>query len=86
MVKTGELLYLAVSPSISAGTLLENCCGAKGRIIQFVKGSSDLDPSFNLHPIKDRVFSVPKLDLIQLLNEVRGMEKLERGVKYPAAK
>jgi len=26
------------------------------------------------------------MDLKQLLDKVRGMEKLERGVKYPAAK
>lgn len=58
--------------------------GARGAIIRFVKGSSDLDPSFNLHPILVDLFNVPKLDLIQLLNKVRGMEKLEKGREVPS--
>jgi hypothetical protein len=60
--------------------------GAKGAIIQFVKGSTELDTSFNLHEELVTAFDVPKMDLKQLLDKVRGMEKLERGVKYPAAK
>lgn len=60
--------------------------GAKGAIIRFVKGSSELDPSFNLHEELVTAFDVPKMDLKQLLDKVKGMKKLERGEKYPAAR
>jgi ABC-type branched-subunit amino acid transport system substrate-binding protein len=89
--KVVEVLQKTSVRNVNVGHMGPTCPygtnqGAKGGIIQFVKGSSELDPSFNLHPIKDRVFDVPKMDLKQLLDTVKGMEKLERGVKYPAAK
>ena len=58
--------------------------GARGTIIRFVKGSSDLDSSLN--PILIDLFSVAKMDLKQLLDKAKCMEKLDKGEECPAAK
>ncbi len=62
-----------------------NNAGAKGAVIKFASGSSDLDPSFPLHPELIRVYETPKLTMQQILAEMKGMKKLESAERYPIA-
>jgi hypothetical protein len=62
-----------------------NNWGAKGAVIQFVPGASDLDPSFPLHPALISVYETPKQTMPQILEELKGMKKLESNEKYPMA-
>ncbi|MFQ6078960.1 MAG: ABC transporter substrate-binding protein [Thermodesulfobacteriota bacterium] len=59
--------------------------GAKGAIIKFVPGSSDLDPSFGLHPELVRVYKTPDMTMLDIIKELKGFKKLEPGEKYPMA-
>ena len=63
-----------------------NNAGAKGAIIQFVPGSSDLDPSFGLHPELVKVYKTPDMTIPEILDEMKGYKKLESNEKYPRAK
>ncbi len=65
---------------------LGNNWGAKGAIVKFVPGSSELDPSFPLHEELVKVYETPKQTMTQILDEMKGMRKLESNEKYPAAK
>jgi len=75
---------VCISPMGPMGPDGENL-GAKGAIVQFVPGASDLDPTFPLHPVLVRTFLTPELTSREVLDIVAGYEKLEPGVKYPAA-
>lgn len=61
-----------------------NNWGAKGAIIKFVPGSSELDPSFGLHEELVKVFQTPKMTMHDILDELKGYRKLEPNEKYPA--
>jgi ABC-type branched-subunit amino acid transport system substrate-binding protein len=65
---------------------LGNNSGAKGAIIKFVPGSSDLDPSFGLHPELVKVYQTPKMTMTEILDELKGYKKLETNEQYPMAK
>jgi hypothetical protein len=65
---------------------LGNNSGAKGAIIKFVPGSSDLDPSFGLHPELVKVYQTPKMTMTEILDELKGYKKLESNERYPMAK
>ncbi|MBA7469230.1 hypothetical protein ES707_04496 [subsurface metagenome] len=56
--------------------------GAKGAIIKFVPGSSDLDPTFGLHPELVRVYETPESTMLEILDALKGFKKLESGEKY----
>jgi hypothetical protein len=56
--------------------------GAKGAIVQFLPGSSDLDPSFGLHPKLVKVYETPDKTMLEILDELKGMKKLETNEKY----
>ncbi len=60
-----------------------NNWGAKGAIIQFVPGATELDPSFPLHEKLVKVYTTPKMTMQQILAEMKGMKKLEPGGNYP---
>ena len=62
---------------------LGNNSGAKGAIIKFVPGASDLDPSFGLHPELVKVYQTPNMTMTEILDELKGFEKLETGQSYP---
>ncbi len=63
-----------------------NNTGAKAAIIKFVPGSSDLDPSFGLHPEMVKVYQTPSMTMQEILGELKGFKKLESAEKYPAAR
>jgi len=65
---------------------LGNNWGAKAAIIKFVPGSSDLDPSFGLHPELIKVYQTPKMTMKEILGELKGYKKLESAEKYPGAR
>lgn len=58
---------------------------AKGSVIRFVKGASELDPNFGLHEELIKVYDLPKWNSKELLEKMSKMPKLERGQKYEAA-
>jgi len=60
--------------------------GAKGSIVKFAPGSSDLDPSFELHEELIKVYEVPDKDIPEILEEMKDMVKLESDGSYPAGK
>ena len=62
-----------------------NNWGAKGAIIKFASGAGQLDPSFPLHEELVKVYETPKMTMTQILDEMKGMKKLESSEKYPAA-
>ncbi len=62
-----------------------NNWGAKGAIIRFAPGAGQLDPSFPLHEELVKVYETPKMTMTQILDEMKGMKKLESSEKYPAA-
>ena len=59
--------------------------GAKGAVIKFVPGASDLDPSFNLHPELVKVYETPETPMPEIVKALTGYEKLESDVKYERA-
>lgn len=63
-----------------------NNIGAKGAIVQFAPGAGDLDPSFPLHEELMKVYETPRMTIPQILEEMKGMKKLESSEKYPAAR
>jgi phosphomevalonate kinase len=63
---------------------LGNNWGAKGAIVKFVPGSGELDPSFPLHEELVKVYETPKQTMTQILDEMKGMKKLESNESYPA--
>ena len=63
-----------------------NNTGAKAAIIKFVPGSSDLDPSFGLHPEMVKIYQTPSMTMQEILGELKGFKKLESAEKYPAAR
>jgi phosphomevalonate kinase len=64
---------------------LGNNWGAKGAIVKFVPGAGELDPSFPLHEELVDVYETPKQTMTQILDEMKGMTKLESNERYPAA-
>ena len=72
-----------ISPMGPMGPDGENL-GAKGAIVQFLKGASAEDPSFPLHTALVRTFATPDLTSRQVLDLVTGYEKLQPGADYPA--
>ncbi len=58
--------------------------GAQGSIVKFVPGSSELDPSFDLHPELIGIYEVPDKNVVEILEEMKDMKKLETGESYPA--
>jgi len=60
--------------------------GAKGAIVKFVPGASDLDPSFSLHPELVRVYKTPEDNMLEIVGELKGYKKLESGEKYEKAR
>ena len=58
--------------------------GAKGAVIQFLKGSSKLDPSFGLHPVLVRTYQCPDTTALELLDIIKDLERLQPGERYPA--
>lgn len=75
---------VCISPQGPMGPDGENL-GAKGAVIQFLPGASDLDPSFGLHPVLVRTYSAPELTSREVLELLKGYAKLEPGEEYPAA-
>jgi urea transport system substrate-binding protein len=59
--------------------------GAKAGIVKFEPGSSDLDPSFGLHPLLVKTYDTPKMDIKQVMGLAEGMERLMAGKSYPMA-
>jgi len=57
--------------------------GASGGILKFESGTSDLDPSFGLHPVLVSTYDTPELTGFEVLAIVEGMTKLEPGQSYP---
>lgn len=57
--------------------------GARGGVIKFESGSTDLDPSFGLHEVLVRTYDTPELNGLEVLQIVEGMTKLEPGQSYP---
>lgn len=57
--------------------------GAKAAVVQYVKGSSPIDPSFGLHGEVREIIATPKMDIKQILEEMGAMTRLEPGEKYP---
>jgi len=85
MMQKTSFRNVCISPM---GTLdgYGNNWGAKGAIIQFVPGASELDPSFGLHEELVRVYETPKMTMHQILDEMKGMKRLDPSEKYPRAK
>ncbi|MGQ9723037.1 MAG: ABC transporter substrate-binding protein [Candidatus Jordarchaeum sp.] len=63
-----------------------NNWGAKGAIIRFVPGASELHPVFGLHEELVGVYETPRLTMHQILEEMKGMTRLEPGTSYPMAR
>jgi hypothetical protein len=63
-----------------------NNAGAKGAVVKFVPGVSDLDPSFPLHPELIKVYNTPDTPLPEIVKEMTGYKKLETGVVYEGAR
>ena len=63
-----------------------NNAGAKGAVVKFVPGASDLDPSFPLHPELIKVYNTPDTPLPDIVKEMTGYKKLETGVVYEKAR
>jgi urea transport system substrate-binding protein len=59
--------------------------GAKAGIVKFEPGSSDLDPSFGLHPLLVKTYDTPKMDIKHVMGLAEGMERLMAGKSYPMA-
>jgi urea transport system substrate-binding protein len=59
--------------------------GAKAGIVKFEPGSSDLDPSFGLHPLLVKTYDTPKMNIKQVMGLAEGMERLMTGKSYPMA-
>jgi ABC-type branched-subunit amino acid transport system substrate-binding protein len=57
--------------------------GAKAGIVKFEPGAGDLDPSFGLHPVLVKTFETPKMDLKQVMEKAKGVERLMSGKSYP---
>jgi len=76
---------VCISPTGPMGPYGSNM-GAKGSIIKFVSGSSELDPSFDLHPELVKVVEVPKDNIKELLEKMKDMTKLETGEEYKSSK
>ncbi len=81
-----EVAYqnVCISPMGPLGPDGENL-GAKGAVVQFLPGASDLDPSFGLHPVLVRVYQTPDLTSQEVVDLLQGFEKLEPDQEYPAA-
>jgi ABC-type branched-subunit amino acid transport system substrate-binding protein len=62
-----------------------NNAGAKGAVIKFAPGSSDLDPSFGLHEELVKVYETPKTSMPEIVKALTGYKKLESGEKYEMA-
>jgi ABC-type branched-subunit amino acid transport system substrate-binding protein len=62
---------------------LGNNAGAKGAVVKFVPGASDLDPSFGLHTELIKVYQTPNMSMTEILDEMKGMTKLEPDEAYP---
>jgi urea transport system substrate-binding protein len=60
--------------------------GAKAGIVKFEEGAGELDPSFGLHPVLVETFQTPKMDMKQVMEQVKGMERLMSGKSYPMGK
>lgn len=63
-----------------------NNWGAKGAIVKFAPGASDLDPSFPLHEKLERVYETPKMNMLEIVGALKGYKKLEPGEKYEKAR
>jgi len=57
--------------------------GAKGGVLKFEPGSSDLDPSFGLSPVLVKTYDPPDFNGLAVLEIVKGITKLEPGESYP---
>jgi ABC-type branched-subunit amino acid transport system substrate-binding protein len=60
-----------------------NNWGANAAIITFAPGASDLDPSFGLHEELVRTYQTPKMTMHEILDDMKGITKLESGEDYP---
>lgn len=58
--------------------------GAKGAVVQFLAGASDLDPSFGLHPVLVRTYLTPELTSRAVLDAITGYDRLRPESEYPA--
>ena len=59
--------------------------GAVVGIMQFKPGATELHPSFGLHEALVAKYDVPGHDLPELIEKVKGMERLLPGKSYPKA-
>ena len=73
-----------ISPMGPMGPDGENL-GAKGAVVQFLAGASDLDRSFGLHPVLVRTFLTPDLTSRQVLDLILGYDRLRPELKYPGS-
>ena len=73
---------LAASPMGPLGPYGSNW-GCKAVLVQYVKGAGELDPNFGLHPEVRAVLATPKMDIKQILDDIGGLTRLERGERYP---
>jgi len=76
---------VCISPMGPLGPYGSNM-GAKGAIVQFLPGSCELDPSFGLHPVLVRTYETPDKTMVEILDEMKGMERLLSGKKYGMGK
>lgn len=74
---------VCISPMGPLGPYGSNT-GAKGAVVKFVPGSSELDPSFELHPELVKIYEIPDKNVLEILEEIKDMKKLEKDGSYPA--
>lgn len=73
---------ICISPMGPMGPYGSNM-GAKGAIIQFATGSSDLDPTFDLHPELRETYVTPEMTIPEILDEMQEIERLKPEKSYP---
>ncbi len=56
--------------------------GAKGAVIKFVPGASELDPAFDLHPELIKIYDTPKMNVQEILHELKDEEILMSDKEY----
>ncbi|MBW1729281.1 MAG: ABC transporter substrate-binding protein [Deltaproteobacteria bacterium] len=84
MLKT-SFQNVCISPMGPLGPFGSNM-GARAGIVKFEPGAGELDPSFGLHPVLVRIFTTPKMNIKQVMAQIKGKERLMQGKTYPRGK
>lgn len=82
MAKETSFQNVCISPMGPMGPKGENL-GAKGAVVQFLPGASNLDPTFDLHPVLVKTYDTPPLTSEEVLDKMEGIERLKEGGHYP---